>query len=58
MVDVHKGRKVTVPIVITISQLERVEQIAGTVPGADKRSWTIRELLKRGIEAWEKEVRR
>lgn len=58
MNDVHKPRKVTIPVCITVAQLEEVEKIAASIPGVDKRSWAIRELLKEAIEARGKVVSR
>lgn len=50
MVDVHKGRRVSVPVVLTLPLLEEVEKIAGE-RGGDKRSWVVRELLKEALDA-------
>ena len=59
--DVHKGRKAAIPVMLTDRLLAKVDEIAAdeTVSGDDpNRSATIRELLGEAIDAREQRAAR
>jgi metal-responsive CopG/Arc/MetJ family transcriptional regulator len=56
--DVHKGRKAAIPVMLTDRLLAKVDEIAAARDGEPNRSAVIRDLLGEAIEAREKAVMR